>query len=543
MQRGQVVRGWSLAGLVLGILGTGLWALGCAASGPLPGLEVNLADGAAGVPIDSALTITARGANLDAASLERVDAAGPTPEFAVAPEAARLSGTLASDAQYHLVARAHVLSSAPRAPWQDPERGDLTLERVFSTVSAPRLVAPAEPIVAEKGEPLALRFSEPLARANVAATAPIEAQATIEAGDPRVLKVQLDRLMPGQQFALQLSSLVGRNGAPAADRTVTVQAPAGPDLRSVNGAAVVDRVTVPVDSPLTLEWSAPVRTLSYRVADEAETWSGAPTQRVELPLVLAPGETRTLSIVDARTADGGWLAEPRSIELSAPPPLKLAAVWPAPGAEGVTPGADPTFRFSEPVADRQAAEGAIRFDPPVAGKFEWLSPERVHFVPEGAFPSRTEVAVHVAGGPHGVVGASGSYLSEDVQLGFTTGKRKVIDVALASQRMTLYEDDVAVWSAPVATGVRGADTPPGTYKVEYKMPVARFRGVNPNGSRYDIPDVHWVMAFYGDYTIHGAYWRQNFGTPGSNGCISLTDPNAKHVFDWAQEGTIVRVHA
>ena len=63
------------------------------------------------------------------------------------------------------------------------------------------------------------------------------------------------------------------------------------------------------------------------------------------------------------------------------------------------------------------------------------------------------------GGPG--VGASGSYLTEDVQLGFTTGKRKVIDVALASQRMTLYEDDEAVWSAPVATGVRGAETPPG----------------------------------------------------------------------------------
>jgi lipoprotein-anchoring transpeptidase ErfK/SrfK len=259
-------------------------------------------------------------------------------------------------------------------------------------------------------------------------------------------------------------------------------------------------------------------------------------------VALGPGETRTLSIVDARTADGGWLAEPRTIELSAPPPLKLAAVWPAPGEQGVSPAADPTFRFSEPVADRQAAEGAIRFDPPVAGKFEWLSPERVHFVPDGSFPSQTNVAVHIASGPQGVVGVSGSYLSEGVQVGFTTGKRKVIDVALASQKMTLYEEDDAVWSAPVATGVRGAETPPGTYRVEYKMPIARFRGVNPSGSRYDIPDVHWVMAFYGDYTIHGAYWRHNFGTPGSAGCISLTDANAKHVFDWAQEGTVVRVH-
>jgi lipoprotein-anchoring transpeptidase ErfK/SrfK len=75
------------------------------------------------------------------------------------------------------------------------------------------------------------------------------------------------------------------------------------------------------------------------------------------------------------------------------------------------------------------------------------------------------------------------------------------------------------------------------------MPVARFRGVNPNGSRYDIPDVHWVIAFLGDYTIHGAYWRSNFGTPGSNGCISLTDPNARYVFQWADEGTPIVIRA
>jgi lipoprotein-anchoring transpeptidase ErfK/SrfK len=66
--------------------------------------------------------------------------------------------------------------------------------------------------------------------------------------------------------------------------------------------------------------------------------------------------------------------------------------------------------------------------------------------------------------------------------------------------------------------------------------------VNVNGSTYDIPDVKWVLAFMGDYTIHGAYWRSNFGAPGSNGCVSLTDADAKAVFDWAPEGTRVKIH-
>jgi len=74
------------------------------------------------------------------------------------------------------------------------------------------------------------------------------------------------------------------------------------------------------------------------------------------------------------------------------------------------------------------------------------------------------------------------------------------------------------------------------------MPTARFTGVNVSGSRYDIPDVHWVLAFSGDYTIHGAYWRSAFGTPGSNGCVSLTDEDAKSVFDWSPEGTRIHIH-
>jgi len=52
-----------------------------------------------------------------------------------------------------------------------------------------------------------------------------------------------------------------------------------------------------------------------------------------------------------------------------------------------------------------------------------------------------------------------------------------------------------------------------------------------------------VMAFFEDYTIHGAYWRSVFGRPGSAGCISLTDANAKVVFDWADKGTKVIIHA
>ena len=56
-------------------------------------------------------------------------------------------------------------------------------------------------------------------------------------------------------------------------------------------------------------------------------------------------------------------------------------------------------------------------------------------------------------------------------------------------------------------------------------------------------DVHWVMPFWGDYTIHGAYWRPRFGVPGSDGCVSMSDADAKSLFDWADVGTPVVIHS
>jgi lipoprotein-anchoring transpeptidase ErfK/SrfK len=120
---------------------------------------------------------------------------------------------------------------------------------------------------------------------------------------------------------------------------------------------------------------------------------------------------------------------------------------------------------------------------------------------------------------------------------------RVIDVNISQQVLTLYEGDAPVASFPVATGLAGADTPIGWYRVQYKMPTAHFRGVNSaTGTPYDLPNVRWVMAFMGDYTIHGAYWRQGFGARGSNGCVSLSDAHAAVVYNWAPVGTPIHIH-
>ena len=522
------------------VLGAALLVLGACAQKPPPSLTTPVADQARDVPVDDALTVTTTGATLDRVTLERLDDAGPAPQFTMDEMRAQLTGPLAPDARYRLMAEAHALADAPRPPWQAPEPVALRLTREFSTVRAPALQGVTEPLVAYRGKPVDLRFSEPLAEARLA-EAPPGTRGRV-ADDPRVYRVEFGDLAPAESFELKLAGVRGRNGAPAPDQTLRVRTPEGVDLMSVNGVAPGERVVVPPGAPVALEWSAPVAALRYRLADTPASWTGAPSARVDLPLVLEQGQSRTIEIEDAVDAEGGWLPSPMKLELAAPAPLRVAAMWPANGATGISPEADPTFRFSEPVASRNVVEEAISFDPPMAGRWEWLGPDKVHFLPEGQFPRETQVSVHVKGGPTGPAGASGSYLAEPVASSFQTGKLKAIHIWLGQQRLALFEDDAAVREFSVATGVKGAETPPGSYTVQYKMPIARFRGVNPNGSRYDIPDVHWVLAFFEDYTIHGAYWRHNFGTPGSNGCVSLTDANAKVVFDWADVGTRVEIH-
>jgi lipoprotein-anchoring transpeptidase ErfK/SrfK len=121
----------------------------------------------------------------------------------------------------------------------------------------------------------------------------------------------------------------------------------------------------------------------------------------------------------------------------------------------------------------------------------------------------------------------------------TSGRR--IDVSLSEQTLRLMDGEEVVFSSPVATGIAGAETPIGRFTVQYHMPKARFVGELPNGRAYDIPDVPWILAFSGDYTIHAAPWRSEFGQVGSNGCVTLPLDAAKYVYDWAQDGTPIHI--
>jgi L,D-transpeptidase catalytic domain len=122
-------------------------------------------------------------------------------------------------------------------------------------------------------------------------------------------------------------------------------------------------------------------------------------------------------------------------------------------------------------------------------------------------------------------------------LAATTRKGKWIDVNLTRQKLIAYSGSTAIKSSLVSTGVAGKRTPTGTFTID-----DHIRSELMTGPGYYLPDVPYVMHFYGHDAIHGTYWHNNFGHPMSHGCINLPTPFAAWLYSWTANGTKVYIH-
>jgi lipoprotein-anchoring transpeptidase ErfK/SrfK len=297
--------------------------------------------------------------------------------------------------------------------------------------------------------------------------------------------------------------------------------------------------------PLAIGWNEPIAAFEYAITPAVPTHSWLSDDGLTAYIGLdefEQGASYEVQITDARTPLGAQLPAPAASSFTTPAALRVTAFSPENGERDVAPGYDPIITFSAPIANPEAAEAAITVEPETAGSFRWLAPNRVQFVTDKGFPYSHGVELTVKAGPDRLRAESGSFLTDDATLAYRTRLRKEIDVNLTKQIVTLLEDGKVVYTTLASTGVKRADTPTGHYSIQYKMAKTRMRGTNPDGHSYDIPDVPWVMPFMGDYTFHGAPWRQAWGVPLSNGCVSMPTANAKYVFDWTPVGTPVNIH-
>jgi hypothetical protein len=126
--------------------------------------------------------------------------------------------------------------------------------------------------------------------------------------------------------------------------------------------------------------------------------------------------------------------------------------------------------------------------------------------------------------------------------GVTTGRW--IDIDLAEQVLTVYEDNQLVFASMVATGMEPYWTRPGLFQV-YSMKETENMSGSFEADRSDyyyLEHVPYTLYFDKARAIHGAYWRTSLGFDQSHGCVNMSIGDAAWVYQWAREGDWVYVH-
>jgi lipoprotein-anchoring transpeptidase ErfK/SrfK len=236
-------------------------------------------------------------------------------------------------------------------------------------------------------------------------------------------------------------------------------------------------------------------------------------------LVLMPG---TVARADPPPPDPGAPANPAPPPNAAPPGPKLFPV------NGSTVGvAQPIIiNFPGPVDDAGATENAIHIssEPPVEGKFYWMTPTQLRWRPLTFWPAHTAVNVD----------ASGTASS------FQTGDTLIATANDPTHQLVVTRNGAVEKTIPMSMGMAagGHQTPNGTYYVQEKKP-----SVVMDSSTYGVPvsstygyktTVELAVRFddTGDY-VHSAPWSvdDQGKRDVSHGCINISPTNAQWFFD------------
>lgn len=147
--------------------------------------------------------------------------------------------------------------------------------------------------------------------------------------------------------------------------------------------------------------------------------------------------------------------------------------------------------------------------------------------------------------------ASGGYLYSRYAAPTVAGYGHWIDVDLTNLTATAMVWNEAVYTADIVAGRPGWDTPTGTFnimrRIENETMDAGTLGIPPTSPEYHyFPNVLYTQYFdeYGT-ALHYNYWgsEEDFGQRNtSKGCVGLSLNDALYFWNFAELGTVVRIH-
>lgn len=138
-----------------------------------------------------------------------------------------------------------------------------------------------------------------------------------------------------------------------------------------------------------------------------------------------------------------------------------------------------------------------------------------------------------------VVTKEPAYSSTAKKKGMSDIGTSYVEADLTHQHLYLYQDGVIVFETDFVSGSMSSTpdcvTPQGVFGLSYKTTNAVLRGAN-----YVTPVSYW-MPFYGNYGMHDATWRSEFGgdiylTDGSHGCLNLPLDSAAVLYQYVSTG-------
>lgn len=118
-----------------------------------------------------------------------------------------------------------------------------------------------------------------------------------------------------------------------------------------------------------------------------------------------------------------------------------------------------------------------------------------------------------------------------------------IEVNLAEQTISVYENRRLIYATISATGVETLPTRPGLFQIYEKLESTPMSGSfeADRSDYYYLENVPWTMYFDEARALHGAYWRAKLGIAQSHGCVNLSVADARWLFEWADLGDWVYV--